>query len=465
MLSRRASAENPSAPRRAETAVCALTTILPHRWANADSWSRTVCTQDQTSIRTEPSAVLPLPLERSKMNDSISSAYTHSSTTTIMSDVEDDTGTKLIDPVKKTKKEKAKTAGKVIGGIVCCIFCCCLCLCLFVLFATLAAGDDPIPIGACCINSEDEGVSPICYSNVDQDNCEKANGLAGTFTAGVACSELTCPGADTGGTCCEIMLFPPEGMCTRSLDDETCHMDGGVPKGNLFCMINGLCGGEESTTVIVASNTDSPTPPPLLSQSASSGPCCHPTESGSVCSDFTAGQCADANGVSCSGACPADGACPEDCTAVVVSCCPQDPFVFAGSPYASNSPTLCGTYDYNCDGSSQQYPCSSHGLVPSRIDDPAGRTFWLVADNTCGSLLGRDAAAQCGGCAQDQTQLGWACSESVSSEPPSCPPACDDLVLSVSRNSLPTIGQCSLYVDNCAQGAVRGESCRIVVSQ
>ena len=138
------------------------------------------------------------------------------------------------------------------------------------------------------------------------------------------------------------------------------------------------------------------------------------------------------------------------------SCCPDDPFVFAGSPYGSDSPTLCGGHDYNCDGVDESYACC-YDEVPAENTHDA-RIVWHITDscnNTEGALRTVDI---CGACTGSEVVYGWECSTPISKKRfiPACPDSCGGEIIDVTPQHPPSTGECALFIDHCV-GAAGGD--------
>lgn len=131
-------------------------------------------------------------------------------------------------------------------------------------------------------------------------------------------------------------------------------------------------------------------------------------------------------------------------------CCVQDEFVFPGSPWASAGPTLCGDYDYNCDGTIDEWACCSREVVA--IGD---RILYKIADD-CQETgpISQLPDAICGACVDGITVVpGWQCSPDVDDDRkrnmPICPIGCEQGPAIVTPTIEPSIGQCALYVTSC----------------
>lgn len=160
----------------------------------------------------------------------------------------------------------------------------------------------------------------------------------------------------------------------------------------------------------------------------------------------------------------------EPTPAPTASCCPQDPYVYFGSPYASASPTACGTRDYNCDGQNDTFACCFN-VDPIQLDGERA----LYNASECAVASGDVPLAVppdpvCGACADNLTVVpGWACNQPILRRRKRfvlpCPEACDGQV-EASQADPPDIGECALFTDHCVPPhGGDGEQCCLVVSQ
>ncbi len=358
---------------------------------------------------------------------------------------------------------------------------------------TLMPVPTPMPTAAvpkfpCCIVDDDDNSEDVCIENTLVSQCENAGGVV---NFGQSCA-IACPEAPTSLNCCQFTsaLFDAP-ICSSSYSEDLCEFIGGTAFIGAGCSSNGNCFpfprtsccldvGETKTCV------ENAVPADCLGQNGEVG-------FGHTCATTCVGAAQTTNCCQLSNPpwqtptctiawdqtmCENDGGtfitdheCREDgqCVSALSSCCPEDPFVFHGSPFGSNSPTLCGGHDYNCDGQELQYPCANEGLTPSPVEDPHGRTFWTVTEQACNATgpLSTDPDTQCGFCDQAQLVPGWVCSApqgNAKRNPPTCPSTCQAQIQSITREALPAIGQCSMYVDHCVQQTGEGETCRIVVA-
>jgi hypothetical protein len=152
----------------------------------------------------------------------------------------------------------------------------------------------------------------------------------------------------------------------------------------------------------------------------------------------------------------------------VFDCCPQDEYVGLESPYASASPTLCGHYDYNCDGVNDTYPCCYD--VDAAIVD-GERLLYNASECAAANgdvPLSTTPEEVCGACEGNLTVVpGWSCSSPISRKrfvlP--CPASCDGTV-ETSASSPPDVGECALFTDHCVPPhGGDGEQCCLVVNQ
>jgi len=243
--------------------------------------------------------------------------------------------------------------------------------------------------------------------------------------------------------------------------------------------ISQLCTGAVDREVVpLGTCTPPPTPAPPLPP----GSCC--------CSLCTTNRCIEDvdDEAACQAACGdppliAGGAALQSCISTFASgetcassrcdqpvdCCPEDPFVIAGSDYASAQPTMCGTFDYNCDGRVDQFPCCySDKPAPNAVD---ARTVYLVSmcQASGGLPLSQNASEVCGACAGQTVVPGWECTlehkrkRFVSPCPGQCEPSQPQLV---TPETPPSTGQCALFVDRCiGTSGGDGETCCQVVVQ
>jgi hypothetical protein len=156
------------------------------------------------------------------------------------------------------------------------------------------------------------------------------------------------------------------------------------------------------------------------------------------------------------------------CSPPSAGCCPADPFVFVGSPYASAAPTACNTYDYNCDGLVSLLPCCAH-LVPLAID--GARTLYnasACAATNGGVPLSNASNDVCGACTGTDVVPGWACSEAIASRRKRimlpCPSdACT--FVDTTPTTPPALGECALFTDHCVPPhGGDGERCCLVAA-
>lgn len=147
------------------------------------------------------------------------------------------------------------------------------------------------------------------------------------------------------------------------------------------------------------------------------------------------------------------------------SCCPNDIFVGNESTYMSASPTLCGGYDYNCDGEETYVACCfSSVAVVNSVDE---RIMYTSNSSNCTADLSIDEDLVCGACDGTTVFPGWACDSPVLRKrfilP--CPAACDGDMVSVTSVTPPNIGECALFTDHCVgTHGGDGEQCCIVVA-
>lgn len=155
-------------------------------------------------------------------------------------------------------------------------------------------------------------------------------------------------------------------------------------------------------------------------------------------------------------------------------CCDADEFAFVGSPWASAEPTLCGDYDYNCDGLVDAWACCGDAETPFSV----GRNVFNVTEpgrcHVPTAVVGDGNGGEiCGACAGNEVVVpGWACSEPVPFaglrkrfvQP--CPTSCAAPVpVPVTPGHPPSLGQCALFVDSCVgSNGGDGTSCCQVVA-
>lgn len=155
-------------------------------------------------------------------------------------------------------------------------------------------------------------------------------------------------------------------------------------------------------------------------------------------------------------------------------CCTNDAYAFPGSPWASAQPTLCGDYDYNCDGQVDLRACCS-----GETTFPADRqVFNTSLPGQCQAGVLPQSGQICGACTgADAVTPGWYCSP----VPPPllsgqghgrkrftqpCPSSCLSDVEPVRAGRAPALGHCALFVDHCV-GEFGGDGtscCQVVAS-
>jgi hypothetical protein len=170
---------------------------------------------------------------------------------------------------------------------------------------------------------------------------------------------------------------------------------------------------------------------------------------------------------------PAPTPVPPTPAPTLESCCPQDPFVYPGSPYGSAEETACGGHDYNCDDDDDEYACCL-GVAEPIENEHDDRVIYLV--EACAESSGfaplpdsDNANLTCGACSGTTVYPGWACDAQSGRKRAvlPCPEACVAPPVEVTPETPPALGECAYYTDHCinnTQGG-DGERCCIVIGQ
>ena len=157
----------------------------------------------------------------------------------------------------------------------------------------------------------------------------------------------------------------------------------------------------------------------------------------------------------------------------LLDCCPEDPFVYKGSPYGSPEPTLCGGFDYNCDDDDDmtydEYPCC-HGVAEPIVNEHDNRTIYIVDEcavsNNNAPLSTNGGNAVCGACSGSTVYPGWACEPALAKKRAvlPCPDGCGELVQVTEFSAPVNVSECGLFVDHCVPpNGGDGERCCIVI--
>jgi len=233
-------------------------------------------------------------------------------------------------------------------------------------------------------------------------------------------------------------------------------------------------GGGPTTTTSGGGSTTTQAPAPT--QTAPPGSCCCVGCANDVCVEDVATyqECIEvctppqtAHQQSCAATWSPGQSCAEcDCESPV-DCCPEDPFVFEGSPYASAEMTLCGGRDYNCDGNDDQLPCCTDDAPIDNQEDE--RTIYLASSCNASLQVPLSTATNevCGACTGTDVVAGWACVEGVARRKrfvPPCPAACNGHLEMVTPATPPDVGQCALFVTGCIEpnGGDLESCCQVV---
>lgn len=143
------------------------------------------------------------------------------------------------------------------------------------------------------------------------------------------------------------------------------------------------------------------------------------------------------------------------------SCCPQDEFVTIGTMFAGTAPNLCGSFDYNCDGTVEAIACCAGHPMP---DPQNNRVVWKIDTNAHCNRLERNGTT-CGACSARDLFRGWSCRHQHTRKrfQPECPTTCNGTVMA-SPDTFPSVGECANTVTECVddRGGESVECCQLV---